>query len=243
LRTGAPWRDLPERYGPWKTCHERLRRWTADGTWDATLARAQVFDDGRPVEWTISVDSSIVRAHQHAAGPGKGGSAGWGAPGAAVGAHDGEAIGRPRGGLSTKIHLAVDGRGRPLAVLLTPGQAGDNPQLLPLLDTIRVNTPGPRRPRKRPDTLIADKGYAHDPTRRALRRRGIRHTIPERRDQLARRAAKGSAGGRPPDFDRQVYRQRDVVERCLNRLKQWRDLATRYAKRASNAVAAALQPN
>lgn len=68
LRTGAPWRDLPDRYGPWKTCHERLRRWTDDGTWDAILARAQVYDDGRPVEWVISVDSSVVRAHQHAAG-------------------------------------------------------------------------------------------------------------------------------------------------------------------------------
>ena len=68
LRTGAPWRDLPERYGPWKTCHERLRRWTADGTWDRILAAAQVYDDGQPVEWIISVDSSIVRAHQHAAG-------------------------------------------------------------------------------------------------------------------------------------------------------------------------------
>ena len=49
LRTGAPWRDLPERYGPWKTCHERLRRWTADGTWDKILARAQVRDYGQPV--------------------------------------------------------------------------------------------------------------------------------------------------------------------------------------------------
>ena len=44
LRTGAPWRDLSERYGPWKTCHERLRRWTADSTWDAVLAAAQVYD-------------------------------------------------------------------------------------------------------------------------------------------------------------------------------------------------------
>ena len=51
--------------------------------------------------------------------------------------------------------------------------------------------------------------------------------------QIARRATKGSDGGRPPDFDPHVYRQRNVVERCFNRLKQWRDLATRYAKRAS----------
>lgn len=69
LRTGAPWRDLPERYGPWKTCHERLRRWTADGTWDRILAEVIVKDDSvGNVEWVFSVDSSIVRAHQHAAG-------------------------------------------------------------------------------------------------------------------------------------------------------------------------------
>lgn len=74
----------------------------------------------------------------------------------------------PRGGLSTKIHLTVDGRGRPLSVLLTAGQAGDNPQLL-LLDAIRVHDGAPGRPRKRPDKLIADKAYAHDPTRAALR--------------------------------------------------------------------------
>lgn len=148
-------------------------------------------------------------------------------------AQDGEALGRSRGGLSTKIHLAVDGRGRPLSLLLTPGQAGDNPQLLNLLDSISVHDGGPGRPRKRPDMLLADKGYAHDPTRRALRQRRIPHAIPERVDQVARRAAKGSAGGRPPDFDKQLYKQRNVVERCFNRLKQWRDLATRYAKRAS----------
>jgi transposase len=149
-----------------------------------------------------------------------------------VAAQDGEALGRSRGGLSTKIHLAVDRRGRPLSILLTGGQAGDNPQLFNVLDAIGVRR-GPGRPRRRPDMLIADKGYAHDSTREALRRRGIRHTIPERSDQVARRATRGSRGGRPPTFDPQIYRQRNVVERCFNRLKQWRDLATRYAKRAA----------
>jgi transposase len=142
-------------------------------------------------------------------------------------------LGRSRGGLTCKVHLAVDGRGRPLSVRLTPGQAGDNPQLLPLLDDIRVPRVGPGRPRKRPDHLIADKAYSHPSTRRALRRRGIGHTIPEKRDQKARRRGLGSAGGRPPTFDRDRYRQRNVVERCFNRLKQFRALATRYAKRAA----------
>src|SRR3954469_8732529 len=68
-KTGVPWRDLPERYGPWKTAHERLRKWTADGTWDRILEHVVVKDDAvGAVEWTISVDSSSVRAHQHAAG-------------------------------------------------------------------------------------------------------------------------------------------------------------------------------
>ena len=100
--------------------------------------------------------------------------------------------------MSTKIHLAVDGQGRPLAVLLSGDQAGDNPYLLPGLDAIAIRGPACGRPRKRPDLLLADKGYAHDRTRAALRRRAIPHNIPERRDQIARRAARGSCGGRPP---------------------------------------------
>jgi transposase len=81
IRTGAPWRDLPERYGPWKTCHERLRRWTADGTWDRILAEVIVKDDSvGAVEWVISVDSTVVRAHQHAAGARKKGGLGAAGP-------------------------------------------------------------------------------------------------------------------------------------------------------------------
>src|SRR6476646_4167386 len=76
LRTGAPWRDLPERYGPWKTAHERLRIWTADGTWERILDEVIVKDDSvGNVEWTFSIDSSSVRAHQHSAGARKKGAA------------------------------------------------------------------------------------------------------------------------------------------------------------------------
>jgi transposase len=69
LRTGAPWRDLPERYGPWQTCYDRFVRWRQDGTWDRLLAHVQTKSDAvGELEWSISVDSSSVRAHQHAAG-------------------------------------------------------------------------------------------------------------------------------------------------------------------------------
>ena len=144
----------------------------------------------------------------------------------------GEGLGRSRGGLTSKVHLAVEGKGRPLAVLVTPGQAGDNPQLQPLLDRIRVPRRGPGRPRKRPEHLIADKAYSARETRAWLRRHGISHTIPERGDQRAHRLRRGSRGGRPPTFDPARYRQRNLVERCFHRLKQYRALATRYAKRA-----------
>jgi transposase len=128
------------------------------------------------------------------------------------------------------LHLAVDGRGLPMAIGLTAGQAGDNPQLLPLLDEISVARTGPGRPRRRPDRVVADRAYYHPSTRAALRARGIAFTSPERTD---RRKARGSAGGRPPAFDRDIYAGRNVVERCFARLKQFRALATRYAKRAA----------
>ena len=118
-------------------------------------------------------------------------------------------------------------------MVLTAGQVHESTQLEPVLDAIRV----PRRrgrPRKRPGRLVADKGYSYRKCRRALRRRGIRHVIPERRDQRAQRAAAGVRGGRPPGFDRAAYRGRNAIERCINRLQQCRGLATRYAKRAVN---------
>ncbi len=126
----------------------------------------------------------------------------------------------------------MDARGRPLVVRLTPGQAGDNPELMPVLADIAVATGG--RPRSRPSTVIADKAYSHPSTRTALRKRGIRAVIPQRRDQIAHRRAKGSRGGRPPAFDPQTYKGRNVVERAFGRLKQWRGIATRYDKHALN---------
>ena len=177
MRTGAPWRDPPERYGPW----------------DKILAEVIVRDDAvGEVEWVISVDSSVVRAQQHAAGARKRGRT------ATVNALavEGEGRGRSHGGLGTKIHLAVDRRGRPLRVPLTPGQAGDNSRPPPL-DGIRVARVRPGRPRSRPEMVIADKAYSHPATRQALRDRQIRFVSPERDPEIARRAA-AMADAHPP---------------------------------------------
>src|SRR3954465_2822532 len=73
----------------------------------------------------------------------------------------GEALGRSRGGLSTKLHLIVDGNGLPLSMVLTGGHAGDNPQLTVLLERLSVARAGLGSPRRRPDHLLADKAYSH----------------------------------------------------------------------------------
>lgn len=140
-------------------------------------------------------------------------------------------LGRSRGGLSTKIHAAVDGRGRPLAILLTPGQAGDAPMMLPLLAEIRVSRPC-GRPRTRPDRVLADKAYSSRAIRAHLRARGIGAVIPEPDDQKGHRKRRGSAGGRPVTYDETAYKGRNVVERAFNTVKHWRGLATRYDKHA-----------
>jgi transposase len=128
------------------------------------------------------------------------------------------------------VHLACDGAGRPLALLLSGGQAADGTHLAPLLEAIRVPRVGRGRPRSRPDRVLADKGYSYPVYRRYLRRRGIACTMPERADHRRHRAHRP---GRPPAFDADAYKRRNVVERCINRLKQCRALATRYDKTAA----------
>jgi transposase len=131
------------------------------------------------------------------------------------------------------VHTICDGRGRNLATQLTPGQDADTSELVELVDAVRVARPDGRgRPRMRPDHLTGDKAYSSRANRAALRARHIRHTIPERDDQKANRARRGPRGGRPPAFDRERYRNRNQVERLMNRRKQFRAVATRFDKLA-----------
>ncbi|MFE0516900.1 IS5 family transposase [Streptomyces sp. NPDC058794] len=225
-RTCSPWRDLPEELGSFQTAHKRLIRWAMDGTWArilaAILASADADDD---VEWTVSVDSTVCRAHQHAAGAVKRGLRDGSEP-------DDHALGRSRGGLSTKVHLASDNRARPLALYVTAGQAGDAPAFEAVMARIRVPRRGLGRPRTRPETVLADRAYSSRAIRSHLRRRGIRAVIPQPADQVGHRLRRGRAGGRPPGFDAEAYKQRNTVERCISRLKQWRGLAMRTDKLA-----------
>lgn len=236
LKNGTPWREIPQRYGPWSTCYDRFRRWERDGTWDR-IVQTLIDLHGHEIDWChLAHDSTHVRAHRSATG----------APHQPAQADAGrdviphEHLGISRGGRSTKIHAMADQHARPLTVLLTPGQASDGANLVPTLEGLRVNVPGSGRPRTRPERLIVDRAYGARVYREQLRARGIACVCPEREDAKRYRLAKGRAGGRPPAFDVEAYRGRNVIERCFNRLKDFRCVATRYEKRGRSFRACVL---
>lgn len=123
---------------------------------------------------------------------------------------DDHGIGRSRGGLSSKIHHLTDGQGLPLVVLVGAGQAGDSPMLPILLAHLRIEREGSVPARTRPDAVLGDKAYSSRANRLLLRTRGIEAVISEPRDQQGHRLNRGSAGGRPPKFDSEKYKGRNV---------------------------------
>src|SRR5207249_4475204 len=148
LRTGAPWRDLPPRFGSWATVASRFYRWRQAGIWQRILERLQQQSDQAGVlDWSLHfVDGTVVRAHQHAAG-------------ARHSTAQEEALGRSRGGFSTKVHVRAERRGKPLVFVLTAGQRHEQTGFVPLMEGGAVKRPGRGRPRVRPQRVSGDKGY------------------------------------------------------------------------------------
>jgi transposase len=137
-----------------------------------------------------------------------------------------EALGRSRGGFSTKVHMRAEGQGKPLVFVLTGGERHEQTAFESLMEHGAVRRVGRGRPRIRPERLVGDKAYSTDKVRGYLRRREVDAVIPYR------------AGQRTSDpFDRRTYRERNRIERLINRLKQFRRIATRYEKRAANYLA------
>ncbi len=124
LRVGCPWRDMHERYGRWNSVYVRFRRWAEQGVWDALLET--LVDIGLTDDWQHMIDSTSIRGHVSAAG-GKGGACA-------------NALGRSRGGFTSKVHARCDNQGLPLGFILTGGEASDYTAAEPLM-TIPVATP------------------------------------------------------------------------------------------------------
>ena len=212
LRTGAPWDDLPRRYGKRGTVSSRYYRWCQQGIWQRVFADLQAQADAEGnLDWTIHfVDSTVIRAHQHAAG-------------AKAADPDSEALGRSQGGFSTKLNVRSEGRGKPLAFVLQPGQQHESQAFEPLMECGLVKRRRAGRPRRWPKRVAADKAYSNRRIRQWLRHRGVRVTIPRKANERRR--------GR---FNKALYKLRARVEQLINRLKQFRRIATRYEKRAEN---------
>ena len=210
-RTGAPWRAIPEHYGPWSTLASRCYRWREQGLGQGILdALQQQADDAGLLDWEIhDVDGTGIRAHQHAAG-------------APRSQPQDEALGRSQGGVSTKVHVRAEGQGKLLTLVLTPGQRHEATAFEQLMEQGAVKRVGRGRPRLRPRRVVGDTGYSSRKIRQYLRRHGVRMTIPHTTNERRGR------------FDRAVYRLRNLVERLINRLKQFRRVATRYEKRGVN---------
>jgi len=134
-----------------------------------------------------------------------------------------EALGRSQGGFSTKVHIRAEGHGKLMTIVLTPGQRHETTAFEQLMAQGAVKRLGPGRPRLRPRRIIGDKAYSSRHIRQYARRHGMRITIPRRSNEH-----------RSGPFDPAIYRLRNRVERLINRLKQFRRLATRYEKRAEN---------
>jgi transposase len=153
----------------------------------------------------------VIRAHQHAAG-------------ASGSDAESEALGYSKGGFSTKIHLRCEGHGLPVTFVLTVGQRNEAVEFESLMEQGKVKQVGRGRARLRAQRVAGDKAYTGRPIRTYLQRPGIGAVI-------ARRSNASRPGTR---FDRQAYRERNRIERTINRLKQFRRIATRYEKRAQN---------
>ena len=193
-RAGCSWRLLPESYGSWRSLHKRFKQWSERNIWKQLFEQSKIDPD---FEY-VMIDSTIVRAHACAAGYGKN-------------SQEKEALGRSKGGFTTKIHAVVDVLGNPLEFSLTSGQRHDITQA----DFLTKDLKG--------DFLLADKGYDSNAFIKNITQKGFISVIPSRKNRK-----------QPRNYDDFLYQDRSRIECFFSKIKHFRRIFSRFDKCANS---------
>lgn len=195
-RSGCQWRLLPEYYGDWRAVHRRFKRWAENGIWERLMEHVAT-----PDTQEVMIDTTIVRSHACSSGYGKN-------------SQDSQALGRSKGGFTTKIHAVVDALGNPLQFILTPGQRNDITQILTLTQKISKTT------------VIADKGYDSQAFIDCIHAKACTPVIPSKRNRKVQRPC-----------DQHVYKERHLIECFFGKIKHFRRIFSRFDKAANTFLA------